>query len=234
MHGDEAPDESPDESTVAEYRWMAAIYDPVVDPFLNPVRRAVCDLAGQGPGRRVLDVACGTGSQLRMLAPLGFACTGVDLSSPMLAVARRKGPPSIVYRHEDARRTGLPDAGFDLAIIALSLHELPRGDQAAILAEIRRVVAPGGLLLAVDYLAPSPGAPGAPLRSRVGQALMRLPECMAGQEHYARFREFTGRGGLLALLADHGFPVLTLRPFLLGAVGLAACRIEGSSANTGG
>jgi SAM-dependent methyltransferase len=227
---DATPDQSPDESSVAEYRWMAPIYDPVVELFLGPVRLAVRDIALSAPGRRVLDVACGTGSQLRVLARAGFACTGLDLSSAMLGVARRKGPADIAYRHGDARRMPFPDGGFDLAVIALSLHELPRPDQEAILAEIRRVLAPGGFLLVVDYLTSSPGGPGGPgcpappLRDRLGQALVHLPERLAGRDHYARFREFMGAGGLLPLLADRGFRVLDLRPFLLGAIGLAACR----------
>jgi ubiquinone/menaquinone biosynthesis C-methylase UbiE len=223
-----SPDDVLDESSVAEYRLLAPVYDLLLEPFLHPLRSSVCDLAGAAPGRRIVDVACGTGRQLRMLHERGFACTGVDLSSAMLRQARRNSPPAIRYVHGDATHLEFREASFDAAVVSLALHELPPLVRSSILAEMRRVVVPGGLLLVADYLAPvakpfpevSPG----PFSGRLGSALTHLAERSAGKIHYGWFRDFLGRGGLLGLLSAYDIPVLELRFFLLGTIGLAAAR----------
>ena len=79
-------------------------YD-VVSGLLNPIRRAIANLEIFHPGMRVLDMACGTGTQAIALAKQGLMVTGIDLSPAMLVKAQRKATVagvSIDYRPPQA------------------------------------------------------------------------------------------------------------------------------------
>lgn len=108
-------------------------------------------LCGQARGR-TLEVAVGTGRNLRFY-PSGVELAGVDLSSGMLAKARaeadRLGRP-VELREGDAQHLPFPDSGFDTVVCTLALCSIP--DQAAALAQMRRVLRPGGRLLLVDHV----------------------------------------------------------------------------------
>ncbi len=96
---------------------------------------ALARLADLGPGRRVLDVGCGTG---RLSVPLSEACrvVGVDTSAEMLAVARSKGGRADFVRADAAHLPVAADR-FDVALAVLVLHLLP--DLRAALREVARV-----------------------------------------------------------------------------------------------
>jgi SAM-dependent methyltransferase len=100
-------------------------------------------------GSRVaaLDAACGTGRHAAFLSSLGCDVVGVDQSARMLDVARSKLPSA---RFEEGALTALPfdDAVFDLAVCSLALCHLP--DPAPALAELGRVLRPGGRLVVTD------------------------------------------------------------------------------------
>jgi len=79
--------------------------------------------------------------------------TGLDLSPYFLAVANYRAQQrqaKINWLHAQAESTGLPDASFDLVSIFLMCHELPQSATRQILAEIRRVLRPGGYLAIMD------------------------------------------------------------------------------------
>ncbi|HUZ10275.1 MAG TPA: class I SAM-dependent methyltransferase [Acidimicrobiales bacterium] len=99
-------------------------------------------LAATGPlaGRRVLDAGCGTGRLLASLAAGGAGAVGVDLSPTMLAVAaRRTGAPLV---RGDVGALPFPHAAFD-AVVGVAVLEFV-GDPAVVVAELCRVVRPGG------------------------------------------------------------------------------------------
>lgn len=102
---------------------------------------------GPGEGRRLLDLASGTGEIVRLCRRLGFAVTGLDWAEPMLARARAK-LPEVTFLQADAERTMLPDAGFDVIVTRHLVWTLI--DPAAAFAEWHRILAPGGQLLVVD------------------------------------------------------------------------------------
>jgi ubiquinone/menaquinone biosynthesis C-methylase UbiE len=100
------------------------------------------------PGERALDVACGTGSVARHVAPLVGAAgqvVGLDISPAMLAVARAlpasAGAP-IAWQEGNAIRLDLPDDAFELVLCQQGLQFFP--DRAAALREMRRVLTAGG------------------------------------------------------------------------------------------
>lgn len=99
-------------------------------------------------GRRVLDVACGTGKSFRPLLSRGYEVTGCDLSPEMLAVASRNTPPEVALVRADMRR--LPALGaFDLVTClddALN-YLLTEEDLEAALASMAGALRPGGILV---------------------------------------------------------------------------------------
>jgi ubiquinone/menaquinone biosynthesis C-methylase UbiE len=85
-------------------------------------------LARNAKGKRVLDVACGTGRISTHLAEAGAIVTGIDYSEEMIKIAKaeaKKKKLKIDFITMDARRLGALEGGFDLAISALLLPHLP-------------------------------------------------------------------------------------------------------------
>jgi len=107
--------------------------------------------AGVGKGSRLLDVATGPGYVAAAAAELGASATGVDFSSEMVALARRRYP-AIDFREGDAEALAFERASFDAVTINFGVLHLERPDQA--LAEARRVLKPGGRCAFTVWAAP--------------------------------------------------------------------------------
>jgi ubiquinone/menaquinone biosynthesis C-methylase UbiE len=129
---------------------------------------------------RVLEVAIGTGRNLRYYAP-DATITGIELSPAMLAFARQHADElgRTVELHEgDAENLPFGDATFDTVVCALSLCTIP--DPASAIAEFKRVLVPGGTLLLLDHIASS----WAPIWA--AQWLFEQVTIRAVGEHYTR------------------------------------------------
>ena len=117
-------------------------------------------------GVQWLDVACGTGrfaSMVRRARP-DINVTGLDLSAAYLRFARRiYGLPSMRWKHGDVCALPYADGSFDVVSSIYLLHELPRRARFKALAEMLRVLRPGGLLLVADSLQDSDAPRLAPL-----------------------------------------------------------------------
>ena len=128
---------------------------------LGPATELMLDLAGVRADSRVLDVGAGTGEEsllaARRVGAAGYVLA-TDLNASMLDLAaeavRRAGLRNVETRVVDAHRIGaaLAPATFDAVISRLTISLLP--DRPAVLAGIRRVLAPGGRFAAVVYSAP--------------------------------------------------------------------------------
>ncbi|WP_037312260.1 class I SAM-dependent methyltransferase [Amycolatopsis orientalis] len=114
-------------------------------------RPAILDLAGEVSGRRILDAGCGAGPLFEALRDRGALMTGFDASAKMVELARKRLGPDADLRVADVTEPlPYPDGAFDDVIAALVLHYLE--DWSAPLAEIRRVLKPGGrLIMAVNH-----------------------------------------------------------------------------------
>ena len=115
------------------------------------MRPAILDLAGDVAGRRILDAGCGSGPLSAALRDRGAVVTGLDSSAGMLELARRRLGPGVDLRLTDLG-SPLPfgDGAFDDVVAALVLHYFQ--DWTAPLAELRRVLKPGGrLIVSVDH-----------------------------------------------------------------------------------
>ena len=108
---------------------------------------------------RWLEAACGPGVIARRLAPSVASVHGVDLTPAMVELAReeaaRLGAGNATFAVGDATATGLPDGaaggGFDGAVSRFSVHHIPRPGR--LIAEMARVVRPGGAVVVIDHLA---------------------------------------------------------------------------------
>jgi len=109
-------------------------------------RPAMLALTGDAAGRRILDAGCGSGPLFAALRDRGAIVTGIDKSAGMLAQARRRlGDDADLQVAELGRPLLFPDDTFDDVTASLVLHYLEDWGQA--LAELRRVLKPGGRLI---------------------------------------------------------------------------------------
>jgi ubiquinone/menaquinone biosynthesis C-methylase UbiE len=127
-------------------RW-ATSYDDAANPLIRveePVVRAMIDRVPPG---RALDAACGTGRHTAYLAARGHRVSGVDATAEMLEKARIRVPAADL-RQGDLAHLPFEDGAFDVAVCALALSHLP--DPAPAIAELARVLRPGGVLVLSD------------------------------------------------------------------------------------
>lgn len=130
------------------YRLLAPVYDLAVRGALARARaRSLARLQRRARGE-VLVAGIGTGLDLPLLPPV-HRYVGVDLTRAMLARAvARRGPLEVCFVEGDVQALPFADAGFDMAVLHLILAVVPRPEQC--LAEIARVLRPGGRVLLFD------------------------------------------------------------------------------------
>ena len=124
---------------------------------LVPLRGALAGQRADGcEVGRLLDIACGTGRFLREVKANHprLYITGLDLSPHYLAVARRELAPWSRVRLVEAAAEAMPfaESEFDIVTCIYLFHELPIEIRRAVVAEVRRVLRPGGTVIFVDSL----------------------------------------------------------------------------------
>lgn len=130
----------------------ADAYEQLMGRWSRRLAPALIRFGGLGDGDRVLDVGCGTGSLTFALPEHAnvASVTGIDLTEPFLAAARARNMDArIVFDQGDALALPYADAAFDRAYSMLVLHFIP--DAARAVAEMRRVVRPGGTVTAAVW-----------------------------------------------------------------------------------
>lgn len=173
-------------------------YRNVIDPMIYPLRPRIVRLCIELEAREILDIACGTGAQCRMLGAAGVRATGLDLAEVMIASARRRGGINTDYVLGSATELPFADAGFDACLLLLALHEHQENERTVMLEEALRVLRPGGHLILADFSEPRHPAIHLPWQ------VIRLIEHTAGDEHNAGFLDFVARGSLSGFLQRHG------------------------------
>lgn len=125
-------------------------------PFGRAIRETLAEIAALAPGERVLDVGCGTGAlAVRLAAGVGGGeVHGIDASPEMVEVAKGKAARAgarVELQVAVVEALPFPDASFDLVTSSLMLHHLPDDVKRQGLAQVRRVLKPGGRFVAVDF-----------------------------------------------------------------------------------
>ena len=185
------------------YRIIANIYDRLYEPSASILRRIGLQVFPPRENISILDIGCGTGTQLALYHKPGCKLFGVDSSPAMLEKARQKLGGIAELRLEDASHLTFPDRMFDLVTMVLVLHEMPALLRPAILSECKRVVKAAGRVLLIDFsFGPYPFPMG-----YVWRVLRRFFEITSGREHYAHYRDFKALGGLEPLIAEAHFSV---------------------------
>ncbi|MEP6993511.1 MAG: bifunctional demethylmenaquinone methyltransferase/2-methoxy-6-polyprenyl-1,4-benzoquinol methylase UbiE [Acidobacteriota bacterium] len=192
-------------------------------------KRQTVRLALEGLPRapRVLDLCCGSGD-LSFLAEAGGAAfvVGADFTLPMLAVANRRKASEhrrCGFAGADALRLPFADASFDLITIGYGLRNI--ADIPAALAEMRRVLAPGGRAVVLDF-----GKPDHPLAGALYQAFLRTMMPTVGwlfhgdPETYLYIPEslkrFPAQRGVEQAMRAAGFVNATYQNRLFGTMGI--------------
>ncbi len=163
MHGHSSAHGTP--ATTGKVLHWARFYDAATFILTfgreRRMRRETVERAGVAPGQSVLDVGCGTGSlTLAAKAAAGSGDVhGIDPAPEMIEVSRKKAARARVdidFRIGVIEELPFPDATFDIVLSSLMLHHLPADLKRRGLAEIARVLKPGGCFFAVD-MAPGSG-----------------------------------------------------------------------------
>jgi SAM-dependent methyltransferase len=186
-------------------------FGPRADAYLtSAVHASGADLdamaaqVGQRPAAIALDMGCGGGHVAFRLAPLVGKVVAVDLSSSMLSVvaaeAQRRGLNNLVTKCASAASLPCPSAAFDLVLSRYSAHHW--NDVPAGLAQMRRVLKPGGQAWFMDVV-----SPGAPLLDTWLQAL----EVLRDPSHVSNASVAEWR----AMLDMAGFAVSQVQSFRL-------------------
>ncbi len=163
-------------------RW-ARFYDVVTGLLMlgqePAVRAMTVDLAAVQPGERVLEVGCGTGSLALAAARRAGASGkvyGIDPDPVMINVARKKATQArldVTFEVGLIEKLPFDASEFDVVLSSLMLHHLPDDLQALGLAEVRRVLKPGGRFLAVDFEPPTSPLAQKLLSHILGHRMMR-------------------------------------------------------------
>jgi ubiquinone/menaquinone biosynthesis C-methylase UbiE len=178
------------------YRRIARVYDAAVEPFNAALRSYVLKIAKPSAGMKVLEVGCGTGTNLALFAEAGCEVSGMDLSPSMLDLAKKKLGSSADLRLGDASDMGFEDGSFDMAVAFLTLHEMPTAVRSPVVAEMARVTKRDGRLVLVDFHHGPYSFP----KGWIYRAVIVPIEIAAGREHFRNHRDFLRRKGLPGLI----------------------------------
>ena len=130
----------------------ASGYEQLMGRWSRRLATSFIDFAGLAGGEKILDVGCGTGSltfELARSADLD-EIQAIDFSPVFVAAAKEKSTdPRITISQADATALPFSDNAFDRALALLVLHFVPEAGKAV--AEMRRVVRPGGVIAAVVW-----------------------------------------------------------------------------------
>jgi ubiquinone/menaquinone biosynthesis C-methylase UbiE len=135
-----------------QFTKQAASYADLAKRMKNPQLPVMLNAVKPVPTDRVLDVGCGTGRAAMTLAPLVAHVTGIDLTEAMLEQARQSQAAANIsnmeWRQGDVTALPFADGEFTLVTCSAMLHHV--AEPARVLAEMSRVCARGGRVMAID------------------------------------------------------------------------------------
>jgi demethylmenaquinone methyltransferase/2-methoxy-6-polyprenyl-1,4-benzoquinol methylase len=184
-------------------------------------------LDGMLQSPRVLDLCCGSGDLCFLAEDLGAGLVvGADFTLPMLEVAkrrRREGGLRSRFVQADALRLPFPDGSFDVLTIGYGLRNV--ADIPAALSEMRRVLAPGGRAVVLDFGKPDHALPAALYRAYLGTVMPAVGWIFHGDPQTyayipASLQRYPAQRGVEALMKAAGFADVRYEERLLGTMGI--------------
>ena len=157
-------------------------FNKVIDRLQNSTWSRTLNLCSLAQGAPVLDVGCGTGRWLRRLEEHGLSGIGIDQSSEMLALARKKGTLSPIVSGE-VQNLPFRDESFEYVSAVTVIQHIPPQEQVRALSEMVRVLRPGGYLFLIELI-----------RGQGLHVFSRLPDDWIGQVSARGARLVSWRG----------------------------------------
>lgn len=174
-----------------EYK-SAKYYDQFLYLFVKQIRNKILQIVKKNQYKKILDVCCGTGNQLKILKKHGIDGTGIDLSKAMLEIAKSGKIKTNCYE-QDAENINFSDESFDMTMTTFALHEKSQSSAKKILNEMIRLTQKDGHLIIVDFSIDS----NTFFLARKGISFI---ESHAGDDHYKHYKEYIASNGLDTLL----------------------------------
>jgi len=147
---------TPEEPQACFDQWAEEYDRCFLHRYIQKVQKRVVQLMSPAEDAFVLDIGCGTGEGIRYLGRMvkQGLLAGLDISPQMIEVARRKfaTQTQVELRIGDVEALPWPDSFFDQGMSTFTLHHFPHPDRA--LAEMVRVLKPGGRLFLADLVFP--------------------------------------------------------------------------------
>lgn len=204
------------------YQKLAKIYDKFIEPFNTVLRKIMLRMYSPEKGMHVLEIGCGTGTNLKLYHQAGCFVHGVDLSSSMLNEAHQKLSDQADLNLANASQMPYSDNVFDIVVAMLTLHEMPKQIRVPVITEMARILKPDGRLIFVDF---HPG----PIQFPKGwfyKTVILFFELIAGREHFKNFRTFIAGKGLPHLLEKTNLLVEKERIISSGNISLYVVKLN--------
>lgn len=179
-----------------EYQTIAPYYEKILGNILYPLRKNVRTFIHFHNHKRVIDICCGTGKQLEILAEPDMELIGLDLSPAMMKESANSG--NINFIQKDATEIDLPEQSFDAVLLNFALHEKSSFDRNVILQKSWDLVREEGHLIIADYCRHPYTFSG----FIFGKILVPLLERLAGKKHYSHYRSWIMNGALDSHIQD--------------------------------
>jgi demethylmenaquinone methyltransferase/2-methoxy-6-polyprenyl-1,4-benzoquinol methylase len=200
-------------------------------------KRRLIRFAALGPSDRVLDLACGTGDLTFAAAPHVRRAVGLDVTFRMVQLATQKsdsrsglsrgaGTP-VSFLAGDMLGLPFRDGTFDVITVGYGLRNVP--DLDAALAEIHRVLAPGGRLLSLDFNRPRNAIIRTVYLAYLTVVGSALGFALHGDPDTYRYipesiRNYPGAHGVAQMMSRQGFTAVRVVPVLGGLMAIHVSR----------